>query len=105
MVATDVPLPTFEFLGNRLCLDFTNTVKDPAHSRELPSNYEELVIWSQQAGILTNEEAQRLLDTGRPFHAHAGGHVQGHLHGTRPRGRRHGRRARRRAVASEEEHS
>jgi len=61
MVATDVPLPVFEFLGNWLCLDFTNTVKDTASSRELPSNYEELVAWSKQAGILTDEEAEQLL--------------------------------------------
>jgi predicted RNA-binding Zn ribbon-like protein len=61
MAATNVSLPVFEFLGNQLCLDFTNTVKDTIGSRELPSNYEELVAWSQQAGILTDEEAQRLL--------------------------------------------
>ncbi len=61
MVATDVPLPVFEFLGNRLCLDFTNTLKDTDGSRELPSNYEELVAWSKQAGILTDEGAEQLL--------------------------------------------
>ena len=62
MGATTVALPIFEFLSNRLCLDFTNTVKDTASSRELPSNYEELVAWSQQAGILSSEETEQLLD-------------------------------------------
>lgn len=73
MVETNVSSPIFEFLGNRLCLDFTNTVKDVAGSRELPSNYEELVAWSQQAGILGDEEARRLLDKAarRPAEASA----------------------------------
>jgi predicted RNA-binding Zn ribbon-like protein len=62
MVATTVALPIFEFLSNRLCLDFTNTVKDSTSARELPGNYEELVSWSQQAGILSSEETERLLD-------------------------------------------
>ncbi len=61
MVATITELPIFEFLSNRLCLDFTNTVKDSASARELPSNYEELVAWSQQAGVLSSEEAEQLL--------------------------------------------
>jgi predicted RNA-binding Zn ribbon-like protein len=61
MAATDVPLPVFEFLGNRLCLDFTNAMKDITGSQELPSHYEELVIWSKQADILTDEEAEHLL--------------------------------------------
>ena len=61
MAATNVPLPVFEFLGNRLCLDFTNAMKDITGSQELPSHYEELVIWSKQADILTDEEAEHLL--------------------------------------------
>ena len=61
MVAISAELPIFEFLSNRLCLDFTNTVKDSTSARELPSSYEELVGWSQQAGILSSEEAEQLL--------------------------------------------
>ncbi len=51
------------FLGGRLCLDFANTVDWHASDRpeELLTSYEELVAWSQQAGILTGEQAQSLL--------------------------------------------
>jgi predicted RNA-binding Zn ribbon-like protein len=62
MAETEVSPPIFEFVGNWLCLDFTNAMKDATSSHGLPSDYEELVAWSQQAGILTNEETRRLLD-------------------------------------------
>jgi predicted RNA-binding Zn ribbon-like protein len=53
----------FELTGNRLCLDFVNTLNDrPADSpRELLNSYADLVLWSQEAQLVTANEAQHLL--------------------------------------------
>lgn len=53
----------FEFTGNALCLDFTNTLNDRTRERpcELLNRYADLVVWSQQAHLLTEDEAARLL--------------------------------------------
>jgi len=57
----------FLLLGGELCLDFTNTVN--RHSVEQPiarlASYTDLAQWSQQAGILTEAEADRLVREGR----------------------------------------
>jgi predicted RNA-binding Zn ribbon-like protein len=61
MVETEVQAPNFEFTGNHLCLDFTNTVQDRSTSpRELLNSYSDLLLWSQGAQILTEDEAERL---------------------------------------------
>lgn len=54
---------TFRRLGNRLCLDFTNTIDDRfrGQQEELLVTYRDLVSWSQQTGIATDEEARHLL--------------------------------------------
>ena len=54
---------TFSLLGNRLCLDFTNTVDDRFRENqdELLVDYRDLVVWSRQTGITTDEEANHLL--------------------------------------------
>ena len=64
MVETTIPAPIFEFTGNWLCLDFVNTVNDrpTPHPRELLTSYSNLVAWGQQAHIVTDDEAQRLLE-------------------------------------------
>jgi predicted RNA-binding Zn ribbon-like protein len=49
-----------EFSGGRLCLDFANTSVRPTRPRELINSYSDLISWSQQAGIITDHEAQRL---------------------------------------------
>lgn len=53
----------FDFLGNSQCLDFTNTMNDRLEATpiELLNGYNDLVAWSRQAGIVTNEEEQLLL--------------------------------------------
>src|SRR5947209_6818811 len=53
----------FEFTANSLCLDFTNTLNDRIleHPRELLNSYRDLVSWSQQAHLLTEDEVKRLL--------------------------------------------
>jgi predicted RNA-binding Zn ribbon-like protein len=53
----------FEFTGNALCLDFTNTLNDRTreHPCELLNSYADLVGWSQQAHLLTDDGAARLL--------------------------------------------
>lgn len=55
--------PTFSLLGNRLCLDFANTIDDRLQepSGEMLTSYNDLVIWSQQTGIVSGDEAQRML--------------------------------------------
>ena len=61
MVETEIQAPNFEFTGNHLCLDFTNTVQDRSTSpRELLNSYSDLLLWGQGAQILTEDEAERL---------------------------------------------
>lgn len=52
----------FTFLGERLCLDFANTVSEHIsdHPTDYLRNYADLVSWARQANIVTAEEAQQL---------------------------------------------
>jgi predicted RNA-binding Zn ribbon-like protein len=66
---------TFKLIAGRLCLDFANTVDwrttgDPQDSLQ---SYSDLVAWSQQAGIVTDQQALRLLEEARrrPRHGRA----------------------------------
>lgn len=56
---------TLDMIGSYLCLDFSNTVhnydKSPLSDELLI--YPDLVVWSQRAGILREEEARRLIAT------------------------------------------
>jgi predicted RNA-binding Zn ribbon-like protein len=54
----------FDLTSGLLCLDFANTVDDrtEVHPQELLNSYYDLVSWSQQAHVLTEQEAQRLLE-------------------------------------------
>jgi len=49
--------------AGRLCLDFANTAEWHAsdHPQEYLTSYSELVSWSQGGGILTDQQAQHLL--------------------------------------------
>ncbi len=51
-----------DLVGGRLCLDFANTVSTRSEvlHREYLTNYNDLVSWSSQAGILAEEEAEAL---------------------------------------------
>ena len=61
MAATDTHTQIFEFTGNRLCLDFANTVHDRAGTaRDLLCSYADLLAWGEQAHILTEAEARHL---------------------------------------------
>lgn len=53
---------TFTFLGERLCLDFANTVSDhtSAHPTEYLRSYTDLVAWAKQATIIPADQAQAL---------------------------------------------
>ena len=55
----------FDLTGGLLCLDFANTVDDRAeiHPQELLMSFKDLVSWGQQAQVLTEQEAQLLLET------------------------------------------
>ncbi len=59
--------PEFDLDANHLCLDFANTLDNrfQAVPIELLNSYRDLVAWNWQEGTLTDEEAQRLLDTAR----------------------------------------
>jgi len=62
----------FDFTGGRLCLDFTNTVHDRASApREMLCSYGDLLLWGQQAGELSDNDALILRDQAaqRPFDA------------------------------------
>jgi predicted RNA-binding Zn ribbon-like protein len=52
------------FIGGRLSLDFTNTIewRGRDNPMELLLNYRDLVTWSRRQGILTDQEAQHLLE-------------------------------------------
>jgi predicted RNA-binding Zn ribbon-like protein len=57
------PVTTLNLSGERLCLDFTNTL-DPragSHPRDFLLGYPDLVTWGRYVGLLTDERAQRLL--------------------------------------------
>lgn len=56
----------FEFSGGCLCLDFANTLDHrlTGRAKELLTSYAALVTWSQQAGLLTEAEAQGLTQEG-----------------------------------------
>jgi predicted RNA-binding Zn ribbon-like protein len=53
----------FDLTGGLLCLDFANTVDDRTeiHPQELLMSFKDLVSWSQQAQVVTEQEAQQLL--------------------------------------------
>lgn len=54
---------SFEFIGGQVCLDFANTVGGirGGLAQETLTSYANLVAWSQQARLLTDEEAALLL--------------------------------------------
>ena len=54
----------FDLTGGLLCLDFANTVdnRTAAHPQELLNSYYDLVSWSEQADVLTEQEAQQILE-------------------------------------------
>jgi len=70
---TEIQTSLFEFTGNHLCLDFTNTVQDRFSSpRELLNSYNDLVLWSQEAQILTEGEAWHLREEANSRRKEAG---------------------------------
>ena len=61
MAEAELQKTQFDFSGNALCLDFTNTVNDRTSTpRELLRSYDDLLSWSEQASVLTGGEIQRL---------------------------------------------
>lgn len=51
-----------ELIGNALCLDFANTLYGHASPRhEYLRSYLDLVIWSRKAGILQEQDAEKLM--------------------------------------------
>jgi predicted RNA-binding Zn ribbon-like protein len=57
-------IPTFpRLLGDRLCLDFANSIEDPAtdHAHDFLRSYPDLVAWGQHAGVLTAVQSESLL--------------------------------------------
>jgi predicted RNA-binding Zn ribbon-like protein len=59
--------PSFELIGGHVCLDFVNTVGGirGGLAHELLTSYTDLVAWSLQAHLLSQEEALLLLATGQ----------------------------------------
>ncbi len=52
-------------IGGALCLDFANTINghSQTHSHEYLTSYYDLVVWSRKANLLTQAEAQQLIQT------------------------------------------
>ena len=71
MVETESQQPIFEFSGKNMSLDFCNTIHDRASGspRELLTSYDRLLLWGQEAQILSEEEAKLL---GKEAHHHKG---------------------------------
>lgn len=73
MTETDNPrlrrqglIPSFpRLLGDRLCLDFANSIEDPGtdDAHDFLRSYPDLVAWGQHAGILTASRSEDLLRT------------------------------------------
>ena len=63
MYESNETIEGFNFVGNRLCLDFTNTLHDRGTEtqRDHFGTYADLVWWSEGANILSAEEVQALL--------------------------------------------
>ena len=64
MVASEIEqVPSFDLSANWLCLDFVNTLENRLKEdiQEYLNSYADLIAWSQQAGLLTEAGAQRLL--------------------------------------------
>ena len=63
MVERGAHSSAFRLIGGCLCLDFANTAGSHAseHPSESLESYADLVAWSRQAGILSDDEAQHLL--------------------------------------------
>jgi predicted RNA-binding Zn ribbon-like protein len=59
---TDQNVEAYHLIGGRLCLDFSNTAGDrgTAEPEEWLWSYAAFVNWSQYAGVLTGEHAERL---------------------------------------------
>src|SRR5215218_7152060 len=53
-------------LGDRLCLDFANTIEMPLANQplDLMRGYADLVAWGAMAGLLDRSEADRLRNAG-----------------------------------------
>lgn len=61
MSVSETQQPIFEFTSNNMCLDFCNTIHDRGSApRELLTSYDKLLLWGQQAHILTEDEAHLL---------------------------------------------
>jgi predicted RNA-binding Zn ribbon-like protein len=56
--------PEFDLTSGHVCLDFTNTLDGRLKEtqQEFLSSYSDLIAWGQQAQIVTDEEARRLLE-------------------------------------------
>ena len=68
----DPALP--RLLGERLCLDFANSIEEPAgpHPQDVLQGYPDLVRWGRHVGILDAAQAERLLDQARQRPAESG---------------------------------
>ena len=63
----------FDISSGLLCLDFANTVDDRTdeHPQELLVSYADLVAWSRQAKVLSENEAWKLLEKAKKPHVEA----------------------------------
>jgi predicted RNA-binding Zn ribbon-like protein len=75
MVENVIQAQIFDLTGGLLCLDFANTVDDrpDLNLKEHFNNYHDIVSWGLQAHVLTEQEAQRLLEEAASRPAEASG--------------------------------
>jgi predicted RNA-binding Zn ribbon-like protein len=63
----------FEFIAGNLCLDFANTVNNRAGDQpeELLIDYSRLLLWAEEARVITNKTAESLRTAGQESPARA----------------------------------
>lgn len=56
------PIETVPFVGGELCFDFTNTASNRQMGplRDRLQHYDDLLVWSRRAGVLSDEQADAL---------------------------------------------
>src|ERR671921_14713 len=63
MTQRRMALQDLRLLGGALCLDFVNSIEDPAGDapQDFLTSYPDLVRWGQHAGLITDATASRLI--------------------------------------------
>jgi predicted RNA-binding Zn ribbon-like protein len=67
VIPNEEKIKSLSLVGGALCLDFTNLVswRDSPAPRDYMQSYDDLVLWSAHAGLLTVDEQRELLESSK----------------------------------------